>query len=432
MILNAVRLPTYNASAEKKTETPPLPSKVIISLWQSMGAPCEPLVKKGDYVLTGQIIGNSDALISVPVHASVTGTVADETQVLGADGRLSRAIVINTDNISKTHEDIKPPVITDRKSFLTAVRNSGSVGLGGAGFPTYAKLSFDSAKTPVETLIINAAECEPFITGDYREIMENSDDVLEGIELVMKYLEIPKSIIGIEKDKPKAIKLLGRLLKERGLDNRITIKRLPLKYPQGAEKILIYQITGKLIKEGELPLHSGCVVLNVSTVSFLAEYMRTGVPLITRRLTIDGDIVNNAKNMFVPIGTPLEEMIKLANLRKVPDRIVFGGPMMGCCVYDLQTPVTKTTGAVLFFGDYDVNRKSREESACLRCGKCIHVCSMNLNPYEINKAFDANNVPLLKKLRVNLCMSCAACSFICPAKHNVCEKNQLAKQLMKQ
>ena len=428
MILNAVSLPVHNDSAEKPTETPALPSKVIISLSQNMGAPCEPLVKKGDRVLTGQIIGDSNALISVPIHSSVTGTVVDETQILSVDGRVSNALIINTDAVSIMHESVKPPVITDKKSFIKAVRDSGSVGLGGAGFPTYAKLSFDSAKNTVDTLIINAAECEPYVTGDYREIIEDADSVLEGIELVMKYIGIPKAVIGIEKDKPKAIELLNSLLEKRASTD-ITLKQLPLKYPQGAEKILIYQTTGRLIKEGELPLQSGCVVLNVSTVSFLAEYIKTGVPLITRRITIDGDAVNDAKNIFVPVGTPLEELIKFTDMRKTPDRIIFGGPMMGCTVYDLQTPVTKTTGAVLFFGDSDETRI--EESACIRCGKCIHVCSLNLNPYELNRAYDANNVPLLKKLHVGLCMSCGACSFVCPAKRNVCEKNQLAKRLIK-
>ncbi|MCL1788977.1 MAG: RnfABCDGE type electron transport complex subunit C, partial [Oscillospiraceae bacterium] len=377
----------------------------------------------------GQMIGDSNALISVPVHSSVTGTVVDEIQILSIDGKVSRALVINTDTINKMHESVKPPEVTDKTSFLKAVRNSGSVGLGGAGFPTYAKLSFDKSKNSVNTLIINAAECEPFVTGDYREIMENTRNVLEGIELVMKYLEIPKAVIGIEKDKPKAISLLSEILNEKGSD-KISIKQLPLRYPQGAEKILIYQTTGKTIKEGELPLHCGCVVLNVSTVSFLSEYMKTGIPLITRRLTIDGDVVNNAKNVFVPVGTPLEELIKLANLRKTPDRIVFGGPMMGFCAYNMQTPVAKTTGAVLFFSDF--HEKQTKESACIRCGKCIHVCSMNLSPYELNTAYDANNVTLLKKLKVNLCMSCSACSFVCPAKRNICEKNQLAKQLLKE
>ncbi|MCL2633244.1 MAG: electron transport complex subunit RsxC [Oscillospiraceae bacterium] len=424
MALNAVRLPHLKTSAEKKTIKLFLPQKVIISLSQNIGAPCEPLVKKGDTVLTGQVIGDSNAFVSVPIHASVSGTVTDETEILSASGKLSKAIVITTDSLQTMHKSVAPPNVTDRESFLKAVRDSGSVGLGGAGFPTHVKLSYDAKKTPVDTLIINGAECEPFITSDYREIMENTQNILDGISLVMKYLDIPRTVVGIEKDKPKAIEKLRELTAS---IPEISILPLPLKYPQGAEKILIHQTTGKLIKEGELPLNAGCMVLNISTVSFLSEYIKTGVPLIKRRLTIDGDIVNEPKNVFVPVGITLSELLKIANTRVAPDRILFGGPMMGSCVYDMNTPVTKTTGALLLFG----NSKIHKESACIRCGKCIHVCSMNLSPIELNIAFDRNNVELLKKLRVNLCMNCAACSYICPAKRNVSEKNNMAKGLLR-
>ncbi|MCL2071889.1 MAG: RnfABCDGE type electron transport complex subunit C [Oscillospiraceae bacterium] len=437
MILNAVELPVYNDSAEKPTQTPHPPPKVIISLKQSAGNPCRPLVKVGDYVLTGQKIGDDDnGGLSVPVHASITGTVTGETAIHGITGELTRALIItaDSDNVGKMHESVKPPIITDKASFLKAVRDSGSVGLGGAGFPTYKKLDFPvNSANPVNTLVINAAECEPYVTSDYREIIENPSGVIDGIELVMKYTGIPKAVIGIEKDKPRAVKILENLLKERGCQN-ITVKKLPLKYPQGAEKVLIYQVTGKKIKEGELPLNAGCVVLNVSTVSFLAEYVKTGIPLITRRVTLDGNIAANVRNFIVPVGTSLDELCKLAELRAEPDRIVVGGPMMGFCVYDTEnTPVTKTTGAVLFFSNEEgyLKGESNIESACIRCGKCIHVCSLNLDPYEINRAFDAKNITLLEKLRVNLCMSCAACSFICPAKRNLCEKNQLAKILIR-
>ncbi|MCL1867136.1 MAG: RnfABCDGE type electron transport complex subunit C [Oscillospiraceae bacterium] len=426
MILNAVKLPKYKNSAEKKTVTPPLPPKVIIGLSQNIGAHCEPIVKKGDRVLTGQIIADdTSANLSVPIHASVSGTVEDFTQYTDIRGKTTQAIIIATDSLQENHPGLAPPVVTDRVSFLKAVRASGSVGLGGAGFPTYAKLTLDKAsKVPVDTLIINGAECEPYITGDYRGIMENPSGVIDGTKQILKYLDIPRAVIGIEKDKPKAIKIVKELCEK---TENITVQELPTQYPQGAEKILIYQITGKPVMEGELPLHSGCVVLNISTVIFLSEYMRTGVPLITRRVTIDGDIVNSAKNAFLPVGTPLEYIIKIADLRKPPDRIIFGGPMMGSSVYDMNTPVTKTTGAVLFFADS--KKAYNAESACIRCGKCIHVCSVNLNPYEMNIAYDNKNVDLLKKLRVNLCMNCGSCSFICPAKRNISEKNQLAKQL---
>ncbi|MDR0197956.1 MAG: RnfABCDGE type electron transport complex subunit C [Oscillospiraceae bacterium] len=424
MILNTVRLPHFDASADKKTVKLPLPKKVIISLSQSIGASCEPLVKKGDAVLTGQLIGDSDAFVSVPVHASVSGTVTGETEILSVNGRLSRAVVIHTDSLQKICEDLKPPVINNKESFLKAIRGSGSVGLGGAGFPTHVKLSFDSKKTPVDSLIINGAECEPYITSDYREIIENSQNIANGIKLVMKYLEIPTAIIGIERDKPLAIERMREIVAN---NPEINVKPLSLRYPQGAEKILIYKTTGRTVREDERPYSAGCLVLNISTVAFIAEYVKTGIPMIKRRLTIDGDIVNKAVNVSVPIGTTLSELLQSADARIIPDRVIFGGPMMGSCVYDPDTPVGKTTSALLLFG----NSKLKKESACIRCGKCIGSCSMNLSPVEINKAYDASNKPLLKKLRVGLCMNCGSCSYVCPAKRNISEKNQLAKQLIK-
>jgi len=424
MFLKTVKLPHFGASAEKKTVKFPTPKKVIISLAQNIGAECSPLVQKGDKVTVGQKIGDSDAFVSVPVHASVSGTVAGETEVLAIGGRLSKAIVINSDNSQKLCPDLKPPVINSREEFLAAVRESGSIGLGGAGFPTYVKFSFDRKKTPVDTLIVNGAECEPFITSDYREMIENSAYITQGISLIMKYLEIPKAIIGIERDKPKAIELMRSLTEK--LDG-VTVLPLPQRYPQGAEKILIYNVTGRFVKEGELPLTEGCLVVNVSTVSFTGEYAKTGIPLVKRRITIDGDIINKPVNAFVPVGTTLAELISFADKREEPERVIFGGPMMGSCVYSPDMPVGKTTGAMLIFGKSEIHK----ESACIRCAKCVGVCPMNLTPVEINRAYDAKDSDTLKKLRVNLCMNCASCSFICPAKRNISEKNQLAKQLIK-
>ncbi|MDR0222438.1 MAG: RnfABCDGE type electron transport complex subunit C [Oscillospiraceae bacterium] len=424
MILNTVRLPHFNASADRKTVKLPLPKKVIISLSQSIGASCEPIVKKGDEVHTGQLIGDSDAFVSVPVHSSVSGTVAGETEVLSVSGRLSRAVVINTDRLQKNCESLKPPVIENKEDFLKAVRDSGSVGLGGAGFPTHVKLSYDSKKTPVDTLIINGAECEPYITSDYREILENSQNIADGIKLVMKHLEIPSAIIGIERDKPLAIEQMREITENYPA---VTVKPLSLSFPQGAEKILIYKTTGRIVKEDERPYSAGCLVLNISTVAFIAEYIKTGIPMIKRRITIDGDIVNKAVNVSAPIGATLSELLRSADARIIPDRIIFGGPMMGVCVYEPETPISKTTSALLLFG----NSKLKKESACIRCGKCISSCSMNLSPVEINKAYDASDKALLKKLRVGLCMNCGSCSYVCPAKRNISEKNQLAKQIVK-
>lgn len=425
MKLHSIRLPHKKDSAEMPTLKTLNPPRVVISMSQHGGVPCTPLVSVGDEVKTGQLIGNSEAVISSPVHSSITGRVTAITDIINIAGKRNTAVVIETSHRQELHESVKPPVITDRQSFIEAVKNSGSVGLGGAGFPTYVKLNFDPKENKVNTLLINAAECEPYITSDYRALTENSNQLIQGIKLLMKYLEIPKAYIGIESDKSKAISILSGLCqKEQG----IYVKKLPSSYPQGAEKIMIYNVTGRVLKEGELPISAGCLVMNCSSVIFIYDYVKTGIPLIKRRITVDGDIVNKPLNVFVPVGTQLSEIIKLANLRKPPDRVIFGGPMMGSSVYDPEMPIMKTTNAVLFFSGTVTDA---QPTACIRCGRCVRACSLNLMPTEIESAYDAKDIERLKKLKVNICMNCGACSYVCPAKRNLSEKNQLAKILLR-
>ncbi|MCM1298775.1 MAG: electron transport complex subunit RsxC [Firmicutes bacterium] len=425
MKLHSVKLPHHKAAAEASTSKPLLPPKVVISMSQHGGVPCTPLVQVGDEVKTGQLIGSSEAVISSPVHASVTGKVTEITSIVNIAGKRNTAVVIETASRQEIHESVKPPQVTDRTSFIEAVKNSGSVGLGGAGFPTYVKLNFDPKTNKVDTLLINAAECEPYITSDYRAIMESAPQLINGIKLIMKYLEIPSAYIGVEADKSKAIALLSELCaKEQG----INVKKLPSSYPQGAEKIMIYNVTGRVLQEGELPSAAGCLVMNCSSVIFINDYIKTGMPLVSRRITIDGNIVNKPSNIIVPVGTQLSEIIKLADLRKKPDRVIFGGPMMGSSVYDPETPIMKTNNAVLFF---EGAVAAANPTPCIRCGRCVRACSLNLMPTELESAYDAKDIDRLKKLKVNLCMNCGACSFVCPAKRNLSEKNQLAKIMLR-
>lgn len=426
MGLHSIKLPHHKAAAEMPTARAYSPSKVVISMSQHGGVPCTPLVQAGDEVKTGQLIGSSDAVISAPVHASITGKVTGFTDVIGIGGKRNTAVVIEASNRQELHPDIKPPEVTDRKSFIEAIKNSGSVGLGGAGFPTYVKLNFDPKENKPDSLIVNAAECEPYITSDYRAIVENSDELINGIKLLMKYLEIPNAYIGIESNKMKAISLLTeKCASEQG----IHVKKLPSTYPQGAEKVMIYNVTGRILKEGELPLAAGCLVMNCSSVIFISEHIKTGIPLIKRRITIDGNIVNKPTNITVPVGTLLSDVLKIANLRKQPNRVIFGGPMMGSSVYDPETPIMKTNNAVLFFEG--VSAGAAQPTACIRCGRCVRACSLNLMPTELESAYDAKDIERLKKLKVNLCMNCGACSYVCPAKRNLSEKNQLAKILLR-
>ena len=371
MKLHSVRLPHFNNSADKSTVEIALPEKVVISMSQHGGVPCTPLVQIGDKVKTGQLIGSCDAVISAPVHSSVTGTVCDITEIINIMGKRNKAVVVQTSEEQALHEDIAPPVVNNREDFINAVKNSGSVGLGGAGFPTYVKLNYDRKLSYADTLLINAAECEPYITSDYRAIIEQADELINGIKLIKKYLEIETAYIGIEADKPKAIeKLTEMCAKEQG----IYVKKLPSAYPQGAEKVLIYNTTGRVLKEGELPISVHCLVMNCSSVIFISEYIKTGIPLIKRRLTLDGNIVNKPVNVIVPVGIQLSELLKYVDVRKQPDRVIFGGPMMGSSVYDPEMPILKTNNAVLFF---EGTAAGREPTPCIRCGRCVRACSMN-------------------------------------------------------
>lgn len=422
--LHSVKLPHFSGSADQMTRKLKPPSVVHISMAQHIGAPCEPLVQAGDYVKVGEKIGDSAAFMSAPVHASVSGFVKEIKEVVALNGRLCKTVVIESDNRMQLSSEIKQPVINTREDFIAAVRESGAVGLGGAGFPTHVKLAFDPEKTPIDTLLVNGAECEPYITSDYREIMENADAVLGGIRLIMKNLDIPRAIIGIEADKPEAVEKLRKLTSPMPA---IKVVKLPVGYPQGAEKMLVHSLTGRTVKEGGLPSDVGCIMINVSTAGFIHSYIRTGMPLVKRRITVDGNIVNAPCNFIVAVGTPLHEVISAASLCGAPDKVILGGPMMGACAFDPDTSLAKTNNAVLLFSNAPIYK----ESPCIRCGRCVRACPINLMPTELEHAYDIRDAAALKKLKVSLCMNCGACSFVCPAKRQLAERNQLAKDYLK-
>ncbi len=410
------------ATNEKAIEqlSPP-PAQVVIPMSMHFGAPCTPIVSVGDYVKVGQKIGDSQAAFSVPVHASVSGKVTAITDYQTAMGAVCKAVEIEPDGEQTVSEEIKPPVITDKESFIRAVRESGVCGLGGAGFPTHIKLN---SKTPIDTIVINAAECEPYITADYREMMENTEDVLSGIRLVKERLGIKNAKIAVEANKPEAIKKFKDMAEN---DDTIDIVTLPSAYPQGAEKVIIYNSTGRIVEEGKLPSDVGVIVLNVSTAAFIYRYSKTGMPFMTRRITVDGNAVGEPKNVFAQVGTPFADILRFCktdidSVRK----LISGGPMMGMSIPDVNMPVMKTTNALLAFDHYD----ERQTSACIRCGRCVRVCPMGLMPAEIDKAYKIKDIEDLKVLKVTLCMNCGSCTFVCPANRKLAETNQLAKALI--
>ena len=425
--LNGVKVPHSKNTAEMETVKMPVPDKVVIPMKQHMGRECTPTVKLTDLVKVGQIIGDTDAFIGAPIHSSVSGKVTKIDEIIGTDGNPIKAVEITTDKLQEIDESVKVPEVTDLQSFAAAIRASGLVGLGGAGFPTHVKL-MPKNLDEVTTLLVNGAECEPYITADNRVMLEDTDDIVEGIKLVKKYMNLSTVIIGIEDNKPQAIaKLQAAVADIEGA----SVKALKAQYPQGGEKVLIYECTGKIIPEGKLPSDVGCVVMNVSSIAFVAKYMRTGMPLITKRLTVDGDAIAEPKNVEVAIGTSFSDVIDFCGgFKTEPKKIIMGGPMMGFAVPTINYPVLKNNNAILAFSAAKTAEAEKPETPCIRCARCVNACPFSLMPAAIEKAYKAGNVDALKALKVNLCMECGCCAYVCPAKRNLVSVNRLAKKMI--
>ena len=424
MLLHQVKLPHFKHSAESETVKLPMPDKVVISMAQHLGAPCTPTVKVGDKVKIGDVIGSSEAAMSAPVHSSISGTVTAITDVLHISGRNMQSVVIENDGLEQISDSVCPPTVENREQFLQAVRNSGSIGLGGAGFPTSLKLGFDPKEKQPDFLIINGAECEPYITSDYRCFMEEGEDVLEGVLLMLKYLGIPKCVIGIENNKPECIDLLCQKTKDKPA---IEVKPLPSVYGTGAELILIEKCLGREVPHGGLPAAAGAIVMNVTSVSSLGKYLATGMPVVSRVITVDGDACEKPQNLIVPVGTSYEDVLNTAGLKGgvTLGKVVAGGAMMGPAVRDLSYPTTKTTSGLIMLSE--ATAQPPQVNPCIRCGRCVEYCPMGLEPVEVNQAYAARDVQELGKLHVDYCFNCGSCTFVCPAKRPCTQMMGLAK-----
>lgn len=423
-MLKGIRVPhRKNTYLSSPAEMPP-PKSVTLLCSMHIGKPAVPVVKVGDRVLVGQLVAEQSGFISSSVHASVSGTVKKIEDILTSSGTYVPAITIESDELMERHESVTPPVINTREDFISAVRASGIVGLGGAGFPTYVKLD---AKEGVDTLIINGAECEPYITSDSVTLLSRGEEIIEAIGLMKKFIGIKKVIIGIEKNKKEAILNMKKLAAG---DDSIIVKALPSSYPQGAEKVLIYNTTGKVVPAGKLPADVGCIVCNCTTAAEIADYIKTGMPLVKKCVTVDGGAVKSPQNVVVPIGTSLADVFEFCGgFSEEPEKILYGGPMMGISVPSPDSPVLKNTNAILAFGKAAAT--APRTTACIHCGRCVNHCPLGLVPTEIEKAYKAKSGELLEKLQVNLCMECGCCSYICPAKRPLVQTNKLAKATLR-
>ena len=434
MSSNAKHLPSIDAGHYKntagcETQVMPIPDVVKISMSQHIGAPCQPLVAKGDHVNVGQLIGDVDAFVSAPIHSSVSGTVTGIETQRNAMGGQDTLVVIETDKEQTVDPSIKVPEVHNLEEFVKAVRASGLVGLGGASFPTHIKYNPKNIDD-VHTLIVNAAECEPFITSDHRTMLEDTQDIIDGMKMIMDYIGLDEGYIGIERNKPDAIAKLDQMFKEQGLTNMHTFT-LQDRYPKGAERVLVYEITGKEMKAGVLPADLGVILSNVTSVAFVGQYFRTGMPLVSKRMTVDGDAVATPKNIIAPIGTPVHDVIDFCGGYKVePKKIIMGGPMMGRAIPTDAMPIVKNNNAILAFSKEKTGIP--EETACINCGRCHMACPFKLLPTAFADAYLARDAQKLSDLQVMQCMECGSCSYVCPARRPLAFMNKLGKGVVKE
>ncbi len=396
----------------------------IFPLRQHIGAPLTPLVKIGDEIKVGQKIADSESFMSVPVHSSVSGKVTAIRHRLHPSGEKIDAIFVENDMQYTVHESVCPIdnyMSMSKEDMLEIIREKGLVGMGGAGFPTFIKLN---PKQKIDYLLLNGAECEPYITSDNRRMVEYSNEIIKGTRIAMKVLGLKKAYIGIEENKPDC---KTALLEALGGDSDIEIKMLKTKYPQGSEKHLIKAITKRSVPSGKLPADVGAVVVNVDTAYDLWNAFENGMPVVRRIITVSGDCVKNPCNFEAPTGVPIEFLFEAAGgFTRNPQKVICGGPMMGTAQYNLKPPTVKTTSSVLAIADID--KVFSSETPCIRCGKCVNHCPMHLMPLNLNLYSRNKNYDMAEKYHITDCIECGLCSYICPSKRNLLQHIRVGKQ----
>jgi electron transport complex protein RnfC len=409
----------------------PLPKQVVVPINQHFGAPNQSLVKVGDVVKRGQKIADAEGKMTVPVHAPVAGTVKKiepRTQSNNTDGL---CVVIETAAADET--DFMPPLDAfscAKDAAIARIRDAGIVGMGGAGFPVYVKLAPPPNK-PIDVVIANGAECEPYLTIDEMTMLEDGAKVVEGLAIIMKTVGVKKGIIAVEENKKHAAESIEKTIPSAGHGLDISVLLLKTKYPQGGEKMLITAVTGKEVPSGGLPMDVGCIVQNIGSLKAIAEAFNEGKPLIERGLTITGGACRTPKNIIAPIGTVISEIpAEIAEIdQDALRKIIFGGPMMGTAVPTLNIPVQKNTSGVTMMNAAEA--KATEEGPCIRCGRCIRGCSCRLSPVLMNNAIDSGDLEGAAKIGLLDCIECGSCSYVCPARIQLVQRFRVGKQLLR-
>lgn len=420
-----VHVPYNKVTSKMAIETLP-PAKIMVyPLSQHIGAACDSLVKAGDTVKIGQKIADTDAFVSAPIHATVSGKVTKIDYMPHPTLNSAPAIVVENDfedseheSLKKTHADYKA---LSTEELISIIREAGITGMGGASFPTHVKIQ-SALKDNIDTLIINAAECEPYLSNDNRVILENCDELIGGIDILRHIFGLKNAYIGIEANKPQAIKVLNKATHKTGI--RVVVLRA--KYPQGGEKQLIKAVCNRTVPSGKLPSNVGCSIFNVDTAAAIYRAVVLGLPVMRRIVTVAGSGVEKPCNLNVRLGTPFSNILEACGLKEQTKKIVMGGPMMGISQYSLDAPVIKGTSGLLCFTENEV--ESEKDAACIRCGGCVSACPMNLTPNYIAMHTKLRDFEACEKLNAADCIECGCCSFTCPAKIPLVQYMRLAKQ----
>ncbi len=425
-----IHVEEYKNTRRCRIEALPAPDFVSIPLAQHIGAPAAAIVKKGDAVTVGQKIGEVTGALGCPVHSSISGTVTDIVKKISQNGVPVEHVVIQNDYKEILCPDIHPisKKLTDvtADEVISIVREAGISGMGGAAFPTYAKIQ--SALGKVDKIIVNCAECEPFITANHRLLLEQPASVINGVKILLKALGVRTAYLAVEDNKMDAIEKLEELTEG---SKMISVKVMKTKYPQGDERQLVYAITGTEIPAGKLPADVGCVIFNAETCAAIYRAFAFGTPLISRIVTVDGDCVKRPRNILAPIGTPVSDLVNFCGgLVRPPKKIINGGPMMGAAQWDTEMPVTKSTSAVLLFSEH-LGKKNVPAQACIRCGKCIRNCPMHLMPMYIAQFGKIHDLKRAEEYGAMSCVECGSCSYNCPGGVEIVQHIRVAKAAIK-